>query len=237
MVRNSLELLAGFVLNEIPAITHILHRLKLTASVLHRQGFAEANAGNVSIRVSKHLAAPLREAGFSFVEGEWFLVSISGSRYRDIAMDPASGLVLIHTGDKETIYPHNCKPTSEWKCHKMLHKLDEQNFYPCLLHAHPTEIIALCHSPLYKDEALLNQRLSTLLPELPLYLEKGIATSDFAKPGSMELAEGSCKDIKDRKVLIWDKHGILCRGTDIDQCLDYLEIVNKAAKLFFLLGD
>ena len=236
MEKSNPQAIALFVFKEIPAITHILHRIQLAASVLHQQGWAEANGGNISLRISKQVIVPLKEAGFTFPEGEWFLVSQTGSRYRDIALDPASGLLLTLCGESDTLFPDTGKPTSEWSCHKQIHKLDSTGSYPCLLHAHPTELIALCHNPIYQDEAGLNRLLAALLPELPLYLKQGIATSPYAKPGSKELAELSCQSIRDRQVLIWDKHGVLCRGADIDQTLDYLEIVNKAAKLFFLVS-
>ena len=169
-------------------------------------------------------------------DGEIYLVSRSGSRFRDLAEDPANGLMLIQVSVNEVYYPSNAIPTSEWNCHRMIHERDLSASFPCILHTHPTEVIALSHTALYRDENALNEHLAQLLPEMPLYLPNGIVAGSYAKPGSNELAELSCQKFGDKQALIWEGHGLICRGKSIDEALDYVEIVNKAAKLHFILS-
>ncbi|MDY0151237.1 MAG: class II aldolase/adducin family protein [Candidatus Cloacimonas sp.] len=236
MVRNNPDSLAAFVFNQIPELTHILKRIAFTAAVIHQQCWAEANAGNLSIRIGKIIKPHLQKEGFNREYEEWYLVSRSGSRFRDIAINPVSGLMLIAVDKQDSYFPAGAVPTSEWICHKAIHNSDVNADNPCLLHAHPTDIIALSQTSLYSDAEELNTYLAKILPELPLYLPRGIAISEYQTPGSQALATESCNQFSDKQALIWEKHGLLCRGDSIDQALDYLEIVNKAAKLCLRLG-
>ncbi|MDD2227804.1 MAG: class II aldolase/adducin family protein [Candidatus Cloacimonetes bacterium] len=226
-----------YCFTQIPEIVSLLKRIAKVASVLHAHGWAEANAGNLSIRIGSIVKPRLKQIGIDWAESELYLVSKSGSRFRDIADEPASGLMLVKVSDIEEYFPAIAKPTSEWNCHRLIHKSDLTTSYPCILHTHPTEIIALSQTALYRDEKALNSHLAQLLPELPLYLPNGIATTNYQKPGSKELAELSCRKFGDKQALIWEGHGLLCRAESIDEALDYVEIVNKAAKLHFLVGS
>jgi rhamnulose-1-phosphate aldolase len=234
-VINNSTAIADYIFHQIPEIAALLRRIAKVASVLHSQGWAEANAGNLSIRIGDIVKPYQLCEGLDWNDSEVYLVSRSGSRYRDIADDPVSGLLIVKVSASETFYPDEAIPTSEWACHRMIHTSDISGKYPCLLHSHPTEVIALSQTPIYANEDKLNRHLAILLPELPLYLPKGVATSDYATPGSRELAELSCKGFGDKQALIWQGHGLMCRAKDIDTALDLTEIVNKGAKLHFML--
>ena len=175
------------------------------------------------------------ELGAKFeTSAQWFLVSRSGSRYRDLARDPVSQLVLISEDEhSETVYPGGQRPTTEWQCHKMLQKnfCHQEDPDRVVLHAHPASLILLSQQNVYSDPQALNQLLAEALPELPLFLPDGVATSVTAPPGSLELAQKSSLAIGDRKVLIWQGHGIVCIGKTVDQALDFMEVVEKAAQL------
>ncbi|MCK9309014.1 MAG: class II aldolase/adducin family protein [Candidatus Cloacimonetes bacterium] len=233
---NSTPSCDEYCFTQIPEIVALLKRISKVAFVLHNHGWAEANAGNLSIRIGSIVKPCLKQAGMDEADGEIYLVSRSGSRFRDLAEDPANGLMLIQVSVNEVYYPSNAIPTSEWNCHRMIHERDLSASFPCILHTHPTEVIALSHTALYRDEIALNEHLAQLLPEMPLYLPNGIVASSYAKPGSNELAELSCQKFGDKQALIWEGHGLICRGKSIDEALDYVEIVNKAAKLHFILS-
>lgn len=236
MEIDSLIAWQGMKVSDIPEISALLPSIAKVASWLHAQGWAEANAGNLSLRVGKAVRKHFQSLGIELRFSEAYLVSRTGSRYREMADNPAEGLLLVFTNFEEEFYlPANAKPTSEWKCHRLLHEADVQAQYPCILHSHPTDIIALSHTQIYADEAALNKHLSGLLPELSIYLPKGIATSPYAKPGSKVLADLSNNCFADRQVLIWQGHGLVCRAIDIAAALDLTEIVNKGAKLHFIL--
>jgi len=234
MAINSPFHLSENIITHFPELRALLNRIAKVASVLHHQGWAEANAGNISLRLGDAIKPKLTELGIDCKDSSLFLVSRSGSRYRDLADCPADGLMLIVVEQEEHRYPPDAVPTSEWACHRRIHATDAKGKYPCILHAHPTELIALSQSAAYTDSASFSAYLASLLPELPLYLPEGIAITNYAKPGSKELAAISADSIGDKKALIWQGHGIICRGKNPDEALDYMEIVNKAAKLHFL---
>ena len=80
----------------------------------------------------------------------------------------------------------------------------------------------------------LNQLMASLLPELPLYLPEGVAICPHQPPGSLQLCQSSQKVLTDQKALIWTGHGLLTFASDLDEALDYMEIIVKAARVFFL---
>ncbi len=212
-------------------IRELLTRISHVAEAIFHHGWAEANAGNLSIDISNIVSTHYPE---SCADSRWFLVSKSGSRFREMMHNPESGLMIMETNNQDKFYGLNAIPTSEWPCHKAMHNADINRQYPCLLHSHSTEIIALCNTPLIHDPSMLNATLANLLPELGIYLPKGIAVSEPAPPGSLQLAKCSVSSIDDRQILIWPGHGLLCRARDIDTALDLMEIANKAARIYFM---
>ena len=214
-----------------PEFSDLLLRISRVAEAIFHHGWAEANAGNLSIDITE-IVKKYYPASVS--TNRFFLVSKTGSRFRQMMHDPDSGLMIIELGSADKFFGANDLPTSEWPCHKAMHLADKDSQYPCLLHSHSTEIIALCSTPLIHDPSMLNATLANFLPELGIYLPKGIAIAAKAPPGSSKLAECSVAAIGERQILIWPGHGLLCRAGDINTALDYMEIVNKAAKIYFL---
>lgn len=210
-----------------PAIMKLLEQIADISRRIWEKGWAEANAGNLSMDISDLLP----KAGESSCR--WYLVSRGGSRYRQMAENPINNLVLIKTeAGQITQYPKDARPTSEWSCHLGLHHSFGDASRRFILHAHPSSIIAVSQSPMYRDPDIFNQILADVLPEMPLYLPRGIACGLHLTPGSEELARNSVAVIGERKVLIWQKHGILCCGYEPDEAFDYLEIVAKAAQVW-----
>ena len=126
------------------------------------------------------------------------------------------------------------RPTSEWMAHLLLHRHFEAIGSPnrVILHSHPAAVIALSHYPVFKHEETLNGELAAVLPELPLYLPLGLSCCPAQAPGSIELAKASAACLGSRNAMIWEKHGLLCFATTLDQAFDYMEIIVKAAELW-----
>ncbi len=206
----------------------LLHTIQGVAAQINLLGWCEANAGNISVNVTRELS--------SVVTGnaDWYLVSRTGSRYRQLAQDPIPSLVLVSvSGSFETFSPSQAAPTSEWSCHRKLqeHFKNRDLKERVILHSHPASIIQLSQMEIYKEEILLNQALAKALPEYSLYLPEGAACVSFAPPGSKELAEATYRAIKDRKILFWQGHGIISCGENPDQALDRMEVAEKAARI------
>ncbi len=206
----------------------LLDELRLVAEQINLRGWAEANAGNISVNVSGKAAALFGG------EDQWYLVSRGGSRYRQMARDPLPHLVLVRVDENgEEYFPAEARPTSEWGCHRLLQKHFLATGRPdkVVLHAHPSSIILLSQLGLYNDNEAVNSLLKAALAELELFLPDGVATTLSAPPGSQQLAKDSFDAIGLCKSLIWQGHGLVCTGKTPDEALDYLEVVEKAANI------
>ena len=138
---NSLQALA----EQSAAMRNLLARISAVAAQINLHGWAEANAGNISVDVSSLLDS---EQGAS---KDWYLISRSGSRYRDLAVDPLSVLLLISPSEPAR---GDGSPSSEWSCHLKLQQAARSRACgsKVVLHAHPDEIILLSQLDLFKDQ-------------------------------------------------------------------------------------
>lgn len=213
-----------------PHYKPLLDNIAEVAAQIHSYGWAEANAGNLSIDVSEIVNKELQTTK------KWFIVSRTGSRYRQTALRPSDNLLLISCCEEEdTFFPQAAKPTSEWISHRCLQR--EHGRFSVILHTHPAEIIALSSLPIIRQPEAFNQMMADILPELPLYLPEGIAICPFQPPGSIQLCEHSQKVLTNQKALIWTGHGLLTFANELDEALDYMEIIVKAARIFFLKAN
>lgn len=225
-------------------LPHLLNNIQDVSSRIWQRGWAEANAGNLSIKITDDLYALGLVSELDTYD--YYLVSRSGSRYREFSSNLTACLVLVACSksnpgkaleNQDWVYPLESNPTSEWQSHRMIHKfMQESNpSYKCILHTHPTEVIALSQLPVYQNRSGLNETLMQVLPEMKYYLPQGIAMASYAEPGSEELMLATKIVLSAQKALIWQAHGLLTFGKDLNEALDYLEIVNKAAKVWFLM--
>ncbi len=238
------------------SIAQELSDLVEIGGLIWQRGWAEANAGNVSIRMpdsfSKTTLLRIQEECpdiFSFKYNvsdhyTWFLVSASGSRYREFIKSGFANFVLIGIETnllikdeqlKTQIIPANRRPTSEWITHLALHKClsKERPKERVLLHAHPTDWIVLSSNSEYSNGSIgLMNELYSCLPELNIYFPNGIAFTEFSIPGSAQLADLSVTAIQHTNVIIWEKHGVIISAESVLKAFDYLEVISKAAAVY-----
>ncbi len=204
----------------------LLAKLAEIGSCIWQRGWAEANAGNVSIRLTDY--------GTQDDDPVLFLVSKTGSRYRQFGSGTMDNFVLIEVrGDQYRCLDPQSKPTSEWNAHLNLHRHFRQRGLDrrVVLHSHPDEVICLSHQAFIEDKEVLYQELASSLTELPLFLDTGIHVCSPYPPGSEALAAASISGLKAEKALIWSKHGLLTFGSTLDEAFDYMEVLVKAAKI------
>jgi rhamnulose-1-phosphate aldolase len=122
-------------------LPQLIDTLSDIASRIWQMGWAEANAGNVSINITQDLKDQYLIKDTD--PCHYYLVSRTGSRYRQISRDPMAALVLICVADnQDSIYPIGARPTSEWNSHKALQKMLGSKLTHGSLHVHPDEVIA-----------------------------------------------------------------------------------------------
>jgi rhamnulose-1-phosphate aldolase len=218
------------------------------AEILFLKGWAEASAGNMSLRLSvlpeaigKLSPDPQRihitTLDMTDLIGDCFLVTGSGTRMRDIAAEPEKGLCLIKILDSQRFWLLDGVETlsSEWPTHAGLHALfkENRNGERAVVHAHPLSLIALSH--IFTDEKEMNERLFRLQHKTMFLIPEMLGLIPYAVTGSKSLAKASKEKIKKFRLALWDKHGVIASGKSLGQALDRIEIVEKAAALFLQL--
>lgn len=198
-----------------------------TAGLLWGNGWAERNGGNMSVNLGNGS----------------FLVSVTGGRMRDLAKDPLRWLCLVRTrpgGGVTGVEPLRksggaCRPTSELSTHLAVHGVLGGRGLRAVLHAHPTELIALSLVAALQDEGKLNLLLPAMYSEIAMVLPGGLGFIPYQLSGSGEIAKKTIPKFRTRDVVVWGKHGALAVGTDLADAFDRMDVLNKAAKIFFLV--
>ncbi|UCG43768.1 MAG: class II aldolase/adducin family protein, partial [candidate division WOR-3 bacterium] len=173
-----------------------LDSIAAVAAELHRLGWAEANAGNLSIR----LGSPAELSGTRLalseplpaLAGQALLVSVAGARMRDIANHPLAGLCLVRVSGDGSWYETigTGRPTSELPAHlaaqDVLAKHRPNDV--ALLHTHPPQVAAL--SLVYPEPEALVSVLLRAHSEMS-FLRGRLRMLPFFPPGSAALAKAT----------------------------------------------
>lgn len=213
--------------------------LRRAARRMNELGWAEANAGNVSCLLEARdlpgaepfeLPLPCPE-----LAGRVLAVTRAGSRMHDLRADPRSGLALVavHAGGAAGLV--NGPPTSELRVHLACHSalVRAGANLPCLVHTHPTDLVALsARVPRHDDLLRLLEQAHT---ETALVRDR-LAVLPRLVPGSPELARATAGVIALRPLVVWPAHGVLCAGPDPEAALDLIELTNKAALIALRAG-
>ena len=73
-----------------------------------------------------------------------------------------------------------------------------------------------------------------MLPEAITFLPEGIGLVPYQLPGSEKIAIQSIKALKHHKLIIWQKHGCMAVGKDVNDAFDKIDIAAKSARIYFL---
>ncbi len=231
----------------------IINDITKVALYLWERGWAERNAGNISVNITElvndrrksyaqlpkiPLKIPLPE-----LSGGYFLITTTGSRFRDLVQQPEENLLIIHIANKLDGYHIlwggkglESRPTSEFAPHLKIHAflLENKLSQKVILHTHPTQLIALTHIEQYNREEALNHLLWSMHPEIKVVLSEGVCPTLYRCPGSAELADVTVKALEHHRVVLWEKHGCLAIGTDVFEAFDLIDTANKSAEIFFI---
>jgi rhamnulose-1-phosphate aldolase len=223
------------------------------AQQLCDKGWAEATAGNISVNVTEHYTGInmdfrtypmiLLNNPLASLKGNYILITTKGSRMRMLAKDPAPCLSLVKISENGTGYQVLFEdrenpdiPSSELPAHLAIHDLlrRTESEDKAILHTHAHELIALSHMKELQDQDSLNGILLRMHTETAFFLPDGIGYIPFQVPGSEKLASASLKKLENHKVILWEKHGCLAVGKDIQTALDRLDLIAKAASVYLL---
>lgn len=231
-------------------VKELIHEIQTFATAVVSNGWAERNAGNLSVRLPADMKLkefPMFSAEYNlsqrmFLNSNNLLITAAESRMRDIAINPLNYLVFFEKKFDNSLSMHTfneqvlLKPSSELSSHVLIHEQLEKRSSKAIVltHTHLTEIIALTHLPGLKNKTNLNKLLFAMHPEIETYLPKGIGYVSFLPPGSSDLANKSAIEFARHEIVVWEKHGVLAAASSPVKCLEKLELIAKAAKIFFL---
>ncbi len=232
----------------------LLHQLGQVGKRLSDIGAAEGAAGNLSVC----LREPLDIARcFPFVQtmdlpvpapdlvGATLLVTGSGRRLREVIEAPMANLACIvvepggWTGKMFTAPDCQFKRvTSEFNSHLAVHhdqmRSKDIKFH-AVLHAQPLHLTYLSHLAYYQDEQYLNRHLFRWQPETILNFPEGIGVLPFMLPGSAQLTIETMLALREHRIVIWSRHGVMARAEDsIFHALDLIEYAETAAHYEYL---
>ncbi len=210
---------------------------------------SEGAAGNISVYIGWPLEVrrrfPLVEPlalpqPASALAGRLVIVTGSGRRLRDIRSDPAANLGVVAIDDDGRSGRLYTSPrrlfervTSEFNSHLAVHS-DQvartgTNFH-AVIHAQPPHLTYLSHIPAYRDQTLLNQRLVRWEPETIVNLPEGIGVLPFMLPGSPTLMDATVAGLREHRVVLWSKHGVMARSEiSVTRAADRVEYAETAA--------
>ena len=215
---------------------------------------SEGAAGNLSITIGwpvevrrqfplvEPITLPLPAPALA---GKVVIVTGSGRRLRDVHRDPAANLGAIRiNADGATGLLHTSprrlfeRVTSEFNSHLAVHNdqvaRSGTNFH-ALIHAQTPYLVYLSHVPAYRAPATLNARLLRWEPETIIQLPEGIGVLPFILPGSAALMEANVVQMRENRLVLWGKHGVMARSDhSAKKAADLIEYAETAARYEYM---
>ena len=218
------------------------------AGYLWQKGWAERNAGNISINISEIIGNENKElpalatynlpSSTKELANNFFYVTGTGKLMRNVAKNPLKhGSIVRVSADGNSydiIGEENIKPTSELASHFSIlasfKKKGSKN--RLVLHTHPTDLIALSHIPELKNEEALNNLLWSMHPETFIVVPRGVGLVPYEVPGTVAIAALTLPALEKHDILIWEKHGVFAVGENLSETFDLIDTLSKSAQIY-----
>lgn len=221
-------------------------------------GWHERNGGNLTCRLSNEDVENLKEdfdetgdwqdfgwqkgheedSSFPGLAGEYFMVSGSGKYFRNIPLDPAANVCVIHLNETGTKFRkvwglvNGGRPTSELPTHlanlQVLKARDPE--IRIVYHCHPTNIIALTYV-LPLDSRVFTREIYEMATECPIVFPEGIGIVPWMLCGGKEIGDATSEIMKTQDIAVWAHHGAFCCGRTFDEAFGLMHTVEKAAEI------
>jgi rhamnulose-1-phosphate aldolase len=232
-----------------PALKKEVDKVAEVAGYLWQNGWAERNGGNITINITNFVDDEIKSlpaispvtpigATLTHLKGQYFFCKGTNKRMRDLArwpMDNGSVIRILDDCANYVIIADNpVKPTSELPSHLTVHNhlIEEGSPYKATLHTHPIELVAMSHSRKFLGKDVLTNILWSMIPETKAFCPLGLGIIPYTLPGSVELADGTLKQLDEYDVVLWEKHGVFAKGVDIMDAFDQVDVLTKSAKIY-----
>jgi rhamnulose-1-phosphate aldolase len=215
---------------------------------------SEGAAGNISIcmrwPIEPRTRFPVEEEielpqAVPELAGATFIVSGSGRRLRELREEPTVHLACLiineggETAKRYSAYNRRFqRVSSEFNSHLAVHYdqiLSTNTNFHAVIHAQPVHLTYLSHIARYQNEETLNKRLLRWQPETIVNLPEGIGFIPFLIPGSQDLMAANVHSLRDHRIVIWAKHGVMARSeVSVKRAADRVEYAETAARYEYL---
>jgi len=221
-----------------------------TSQDMWQKGWAEANGGNISLRLEKGQIPECTPKSdwisigctLPDLSSECFLVTGTGRYLRNISLFPWKNIGIIELDETASRYrilegfEPTGKPTSELAAHLMTHasiKKSSENRKRAVIHTHAPSLIALTYA-LTLDSALLSKLLWQCHVECIVGFPSGIEFIPWMMAGSKDIGEATAVALARRPLAVWQFHGVFGTGRNLDEAFGLIDMAEKAAGIFLL---
>ena len=237
------------ILDGRPALKAEVEKIAEVAGYLWQNGWAERNGGNITVNITEYVddeirsMAPIsdvKQIGVTLpsLKGCYFYCKGTGKRMRDLArwpMDNGSVIRILDDCASYVIIADNAvMPTSELPSHLTVHarQIETNSGYKATVHTHPIELVAMSHNRAFLGKDVLTKILWSMIPETKAFCPLGLGIVPYTLPGSNALADATLKELEDYDVVMWEKHGVFAKGTDVMDAFDQIDVLSKSAKIY-----
>ncbi|HUS85932.1 MAG TPA: rhamnulose-1-phosphate aldolase [Bacteroidales bacterium] len=243
------------IINSNGTLRKIVLEVAEVARFLWQRGWAERNAGNISVNLNDILTDDIPrfadypyfklQTGYPELSRTCLFVTGTGKRMRNLADKPVKNALMIRIDDEGVGYyiisgkknsAINLMPTSELPTHLSIHQMIRQRGTDekVVIHTHASELIALTQVREFCDEKRLNNLFWGMHPETKVFVPKGVGYVPYITPGSIKIAAKTLRALENHDVALWEKHGVFSIGADVIETFDVIDILVKSAKIFFM---
>lgn len=218
---------------------------------LWRKGWAERNAGNISMRLTADDRVMLGSSGsggswtalpkkIQGLGGDLILISGTGKYLKNIAGDPERNLGIIEINDSGEKYrtvwgfSDGGSPSCELPSHLEVHSIKKTSVpdsKSTIIHTHPANLVALTYA-LELDTFSLTRLLWEMHTECIAVFPEGIEFLQWMVAGSNELADATAGAFVKRNAVVWQYHGAFGWGRNPDEVLGLVDTMEKAAEIY-----
>lgn len=233
-----------------------IHELCHVTYDMWNKGWDEYNGGNVSYRLTKDEAESLETdlIGTSYayysedrkevevldvpehVQGEFILITASGSQFRTLCLQPEvnTGIIQLTPKGYKVVagFVTGKRPTSEIFMHILAHaariKVDPE--HRVVIHNHATNIAVYSLLDEVTSESLTLDLWSVLTESIVVFHD-GIAVLPWEVPGTQLIGVDTARELATHRLVVWAKHGVLSTGKDYQDCFGLIETADKVAHI------
>ena len=231
-----------------------LVKMVRTITNMYAHGWDERNGGNISLLLDEanvkdyvDTAKVLRSISTGFeapsLEGRFFLVTGTGSYFKNFQYDPEANLGLVRLTDggrtAELLwgYKGGGKFTSEFPAHMMSHaaRLSVDPANRVVIHCHPDGLLAMTYVH-ELDEKAFTRTLWQMCTECIIVFPDGVNVLPWMLCGTNEIGEATAEKMKTARLVVWAQHGIYGAGKDLDETFGLIETAEKAAEIYMKIA-